>query len=78
MFQSKDRVADWIKNKTHLYAAYKRLISELKTHTQTEGEGLGKDISCKRKRQERGSSNSHITKNTLKQSLYQKTNKGII
>ena len=27
------RVADWIKkNKTHLYAAYKRLTSELKTH----------------------------------------------
>ena len=39
------RVPDWIKNKTHLYAAYKRLISELKT--QTESEGMDKDISCK-------------------------------
>ena len=26
------RVADWIKKKTLLYAAYKRLTSELKTH----------------------------------------------
>ena len=26
------RLADWIKYKTHLYAAYKRLISELKRH----------------------------------------------
>ena len=27
------KVADWKKNRTHLYAAYKRLTSELKTHT---------------------------------------------
>ena len=27
------RVVDWIKNKTLLYAAYKRLTSELNTHT---------------------------------------------
>ena len=26
-------VADWVKNKTHLYAAYERLTSEQKTHT---------------------------------------------
>ena len=28
----RQRVADWIKNKTHLYATFKRLTSELKTH----------------------------------------------
>ena len=27
------RVADWIKNKTHIYAAYKRHTSDLKTLT---------------------------------------------
>ena len=27
------KVAEWIKNKIHIYAAYKRLISDLKTHT---------------------------------------------
>ena len=27
------RVADWIKNKTHMYAAYKRHNSDLKTLT---------------------------------------------
>ena len=27
----RQRVAAWIKNKTHLHAAYKRLTSELKT-----------------------------------------------
>ena len=27
------RVAEWIFKKTHIYAAYERLISDLKTHT---------------------------------------------
>ena len=34
MFQSKD--TEWLngyKNKTHIYAAYKRLTSDLKTHS---------------------------------------------
>lgn len=31
------------KNKTHVYAAYKRLTAELR-HTQTESEGMEKDI----------------------------------
>ena len=26
------RLADWIKNKTHIYVAYKRLISDIKRH----------------------------------------------
>ena len=40
---------DWLngyKNKTPLYAAYKRPTSKQGTHT-TESEGLEKDIPCK-------------------------------
>ena len=40
---------DWLngyKNKTPLYAAYKR-PPQNKGHIQTESEGLEKDISCK-------------------------------
>ena len=33
MLQSKDRVGYWILKQVPLYAAYKRLSSELKTHT---------------------------------------------
>ena len=43
MFQTKDRVVDWIRNKTHLFAAYKRLTSGLKKHTNRK-RGLDKDI----------------------------------
>ena len=42
MFQSKDIA--WLngyKNKTHIYAAYKRLTSDLKTQ-KTESEGMEK------------------------------------
>ena len=38
MLQSKD--IDWLnryQNKTHLYSAYKRLTSDLKTYTESEG-----------------------------------------
>ena len=44
MLQSKD--IGWLiglKNKIHLSAAYKRLTSELKTHTQIESEGMEKE-----------------------------------
>ena len=60
MLQSKD--IGWLTgltNKTHLYAAYKRLPSELKT--QTESEGMEKDISCIWKWQESGGSSSLIS-----------------
>ena len=29
----KHRVAEWIKNKTHLYAVYKGLTLDIRTHT---------------------------------------------
>ena len=49
MPQPKD--IDWLngyKNKTHIYAVYKRPTSDLGTHTdQTESEGMEKDIPCK-------------------------------
>ena len=47
MPQPKD--ADWLngyKNKTHIYAVHKRPTSDL-GHTQTESEGMEKDIPCK-------------------------------
>ena len=47
MLQPKD--IDWLngyKNKTHIYAVYKRPTSDIGTH-QTESEGMGKDIPCK-------------------------------
>ena len=46
MFQSK--YIEWLngyKNKTHIHVAYERLISDLKT--QTESEGMDKGIACK-------------------------------
>ena len=46
---------DWLngyKNKTCIYAVYKRLISDL-GHIQTESEGMEKDIPCKWKSKER-------------------------
>ena len=54
MPQSKDK--DWLKvykNKTPIYAVYKRPTSKQGTHT-IESEGLEKDISCKRKPREAG------------------------
>ena len=44
MIQSKD--TDWLnryKNTTHIYAAYKRLTSDLKTH-KTKSKGMEKRI----------------------------------
>ena len=34
MLHSKDRVTDWIENKTHIYAAYKKLTLDLKIRTE--------------------------------------------
>lgn len=45
MLQSKDiEELNGYKNKTGIYAAYKK--TDLKTHTQFEGEGMGKSIPC--------------------------------
>ena len=47
MFQPKN--IDWLngyKNKSHIYAVYKRPTSDL-GHIQAESEGLEKDIPCK-------------------------------
>ena len=65
MFQQKD--IDWLngyKNKTHIYAVYKRPTSDLGTQ-HTESEGMEKDIPCKWKLKESWSSNSHIRQNRL-------------
>ena len=59
MPQPKDK--DWLneyKNKTPIYAVYKRPTS--KERTQTESEGLEKDISCKLRPKESRSCNTHI------------------
>jgi len=32
MLQPKDRLAEWIQNKIHMYAVYKKPTSDLKTH----------------------------------------------
>ena len=53
------RVAEWINpppNKTHIYAIYERLPSDL--NTQTESEGMEKDIPCKWKRKDSWASNT--------------------
>ena len=53
MLQSKD--IDWLngyKNKTHIYAVYKRPTSDLGTHTDWKW-GDGKGIPCKQKSKER-------------------------
>ena len=43
MLQSKDiGQLNGLKNETHLYATYKGLTSDLKTHKQTESKGLKK------------------------------------
>ena len=59
MPQSKDK--DWLngyKNKTPIYAAYKRLPQN-KGHIQTESEGMEKDTPCKQRLKESWSSNIH-------------------
>ena len=50
-----------LKNKTQLYAAYKRLISAVRTHGQNEG--MEKDIQGKWKPKESRGSYSYIRQN---------------
>ena len=57
MLQPKD--TDWLngyKNKTHIYAVYKKPISDL----MTESERMEKYIPCKWEAKESWSSNPHI------------------
>ena len=43
MFQSKElEYLNGYKNKTHIYSTFKRLTSDLKTHTHTESERMKK------------------------------------
>ena len=65
MLQAKD--IDWLngfKNKTYIYAVYKRPSSNLGTHT--ESEGIEKGIPCQWKSKESWSSNTYIRKNIFK------------
>ena len=62
MLQTKDIDGlNGYKNKTHIYAVYKRPTSDL----GTESEVLEKDIPCKWKSKESWSSNSHLRQNRL-------------
>ena len=48
MLQPKDiDLLNGYKNKTIIYVVYKRPTSDLGIHTQTESEGMEKDIPCK-------------------------------
>ena len=59
MHQPKDTGSlNGYKNKTQIYAVYKRPTSDL--GTQTESEGMEKNISCKWKSKESWSSNTLI------------------
>ena len=54
MLQPKDTGSlNGYKNKTHIYAVYKRPISDLGTN-MTESEGMEKDIPCKRNQKKAG------------------------
>ena len=65
MLQPKD--IDWLngyKNKTCIYAVYRRPTSHLETH-RTESEGMEKDIPYEWKSKESWSSNPHIRQKRL-------------
>ena len=49
------KATDWLngsKNKTHIYAVYKRPTSDLRTHTQNKSNGMRKDNTRKWKSKE--------------------------
>ena len=51
----KQRTAEWIKNKTHLYTAYKRFASDLRTHTSSkrrDGKRYPMEVEIKRKQEQ--------------------------
>ena len=53
------RLAEWIKNMTHTYAAYKRPTSEQKNY-QTESEGLERNILSKQMGKKSWGSSTYI------------------
>ena len=61
----RQRVMKWIKNKTYLYAAYKRFISDIITHTQTASEGIERNFSLKWKPTESWASYAYIRRDRL-------------
>ena len=64
MMQPKD--TDWLngyKNKTHVYAVYKKPTSDLKIYIETESERMEKYIPCKWEAKESWSRNPHIRQN---------------
>ena len=70
MLQPKDK--DWLngyKNKTHIYAIYKKPASD---HIQIESERLEKYIPCKWEAKESWSSNPHIKQNRPKNKDYKR------
>ena len=58
------RVADWIRKQDPSTCCLQEAHFRMKD-TQTESEGLEKDISCKWKQQESRGSNTHIRQNRL-------------
>ena len=68
-------MAEWIlKNKTKLFAAYRRLISALKTHK--ESKGMKKDILYKWKSAESRGSSTYIRQNRLEAKNCNKRQRG--
>lgn len=55
------RLAEWILKVTQFYATYKKPISPVKTHI--ESEGMKKDIACKQKPKVCRSSNTYTRQN---------------
>ena len=58
------RLADWIQNKNHLNAAYKKLTSELKIHTEWKW-GDGKRYFMQMETTGKLGSTTHIQQNRL-------------
>ena len=66
------REAEWIKNMTHTYAAYKRLTSEQKNY-QTESEGLERNILSKQMGKKSWGSSTYIRGNRFLNKGHKKT-----
>ena len=62
------RLAECIKNKTHIYAVYKKPSSDLKIHID-QSERMEKYIPCKWEAKQSWSSNPHIRQNRPKRML---------
>ena len=56
------RLAEWLQNKTHIYAVYKKPTSDLKTHIDWKWDD-GKIYSMQKEAKKCWSSNPHIRQN---------------